>query len=189
MKKTVTIETTKDTGLYSDVPTTNYGASTLIYVSTSNLRHGIFGFDLSTIPEAAIITAASFQAYYASLTGGDPVGNTVSCYRVTRNDWVENQATWYIYKTGSNWSTGGGDYTGDAVSITFPGSYGWMTWDVRDHVLISHRDYAQKCTLLLKATNTGAGSYPGFESIERAGTNVAYLTITYEMRGLFNFHG
>ncbi|GAI55677.1 unnamed protein product, partial [marine sediment metagenome] len=52
---------------------------------------------------------------------------------VGSTDWVETQATWLIYKTGSNWTAAGGDYVtsspsgGSAIVPTPPG---WMSWDV-----------------------------------------------------------
>ncbi|MEM3501760.1 MAG: DNRLRE domain-containing protein [Candidatus Bathyarchaeia archaeon] len=87
-------------------------------------------FDLSGIPSGSTVNKAYLLLYYYGRMN-DPVGRTLNAYRVTKN-WVETEATWNIYKTGSSWDTAGGDYTtvGGASSIV-PTNYGqWMTWDV-----------------------------------------------------------
>ena len=63
------------------------------------------------------------------------IGNTLYAYKISRADWVYNQATYTIYKTGSNWTTAGGDYVTSSPaggSFTVPSSPNgtWATFDI-----------------------------------------------------------
>jgi hypothetical protein len=61
-------------------------------------------FDLSSIPTGSLITNASFMTRAA----GSLTWNKKHCAHLNkRTDWVETEATWNIYKTGSNWETAG----------------------------------------------------------------------------------
>ena len=57
-------------------------------------------------------------------------------HRILRIDWVEAEATWNIYKSGSSWSTAGcssdgNDYTTtNVVTSTVPAGYGWKSVDI-----------------------------------------------------------
>jgi hypothetical protein len=88
-------------------------------------------FSLAGLPGGATITAANLWLYYYSYDYTNPSGKTAWAYKLTRTNWVAAQATWNIYKTGSNWTTAGGDYVTSSPaggSIAFPGSYDWMDW-------------------------------------------------------------
>lgn len=69
--------------------------------------HGLFRFSLATYPSEASLIAATLTL---SKTGGSYGDNSqFFCKLLGRTDWVESEATWNIYKTGSNWTTAGGD--------------------------------------------------------------------------------
>jgi hypothetical protein len=71
--------------------------------------------------------------YYFSYYDNNPVGRTYWAYKLSRTDWVESEATWNIYKTGSNWTTAGGDYVTSSPaggSKVMPASFGWVSWDI-----------------------------------------------------------
>ncbi|KKN75204.1 hypothetical protein LCGC14_0383630 [marine sediment metagenome] len=101
----------KDTYLEEENPTTNNGADDFVFLrnmDASRNRRPILEFDISALPSNITITSAtlSLRVYVSFRT----VGETVRAYKLTRTDWVESEATWNIYKTGSNWTTAGGDY-------------------------------------------------------------------------------
>jgi len=138
---TLTIQpSAKDTFVYAATPGTSYGTQARLNVqdhktTTVDYRMRAFlEFDISAIPAGQAITSATLQLYYYEYLDTDPVGKIIWAYKLTRTDWVENSgggATWNSYnKTGSAWTTPGGDYdTNYGGSTTFPASYGWMSWD------------------------------------------------------------
>lgn len=137
---TLTIQpSAKDTYLAEPSPTSNYGADEYLYLADSigYTRRPILEFDISELPVGATLTSAVLQLYYYTYSGDNPTGKTVWAYKLTRTDWVELEATWNIYKTGSNWTTSGGDYVTSGPSggsTTFPAGYDWLAWSVLDIV-------------------------------------------------------
>jgi hypothetical protein len=87
----------------------NSGTSPQAHIGNGGAGTGIqrqlIKFDLSSIPSNAIVTSAvlSLWLYYDQANQV----STVTCYRQLKA-WVESQATWNIWKTGSNWTTAGG---------------------------------------------------------------------------------
>ena len=126
----------KDTYLNGNAKTTNYGTATYLYIlnRSSRAMRPIVEFNITGIPAGATLNSASLQLYYYNYANTNPSGKTVWAYKQTHTDWVENQATWNIYRTGSNWTTAGGDYVTSnpsGGSTTFPASkLAWMSWDV-----------------------------------------------------------
>ncbi len=92
------------------------------------------------VPPDVVISLAKLRLYYCSYPVDDPVGREIYALRLLRRDWVELEATWNIYKTGSGWTTAGAgsdgnDYTSvDAAIAVVPASFGWMEWDVTEQV-------------------------------------------------------
>lgn len=125
----------KDNYFRENSPTINYGSATDLMLWNLNgyTRRTILEFDLSEIPIDATIISASLRLYYRTYADTNPSGKTVWAYKLTRTDWEELQSTWNTYKTGSSWTTPGGDYVTSApagASTTFPAGYGWMSWNV-----------------------------------------------------------
>ncbi|GAJ21220.1 unnamed protein product, partial [marine sediment metagenome] len=125
----------KDTDLQEIAPDGNHGYLIELWLNNgaNAAQRPILEFDISELPGGATIISASLELYYYSYTLFDPDGLTIWAYKLTRTDWVELQATWNSYKTGSAWTAAGGDYvTSDPAggSTTFPADYGWMTWNV-----------------------------------------------------------
>ena len=133
---TLTIQPSlKDTYLSETSKTTNYGSVIVVHLldMVSNLWRPILDFDISELPAGITIQSAELSLYYREWLDNDPVGKTVWAYKLSRTDWETLQATWNIYKTGSDWTTPGGDYVTSSPSggsTTFPAAYGWMTWNV-----------------------------------------------------------
>lgn len=103
-----------DTFLESANPTVNKDGSGALWVGELNDRayteRTLIKFDLSPLPDSAIISSAvlSLWAQYDKSSNA----RTFRVYRQKRA-WVEDEATWNIYKTGSNWSTAGGFHADD----------------------------------------------------------------------------
>jgi len=126
----------KDTFIRENWPTTNFGSETYLQLTDKIdvVRRCLLEFDISTLPSGESINSITLMLYYYSYSGDDPDGIQVKAYKLIRNDWVELQATWEIYKTGSDWTADGGDYvTSDPAGATLvmPGSYGWVSFNVK----------------------------------------------------------
>lgn len=152
----------KDTHLLESAPTSNQGSSTTFRVRDciSDTYRDILEFSLSTLTSEKTPVSATLYLYYFSYVNTDPVGKTVWAYKLSRTDWVEGSATWNIYKTGSNWTSAGGDYVTSSPSggsTTFPGSYDWMTWDILNIVTDAH-DNTDPLELLIKFATEGLSS-------------------------------
>jgi hypothetical protein len=125
---------TADTWVQSDDPNSNHAAEVFMQVSTDPARahRGLVKFDLSSIPPGSTINAAYLSLYVPGYDGA-PASRTYVANRITR-DWIEAQATWNVYETGSNWAAPGGDYTSDGAASTPGASSGRVTWTVTDIV-------------------------------------------------------
>jgi hypothetical protein len=90
----------------------------------------------ATIPSGSTVQTATFDFYVNTVGGGGLPANSYAWYRLRRTDWVESEATWNSYKSGSAWTTAGAeDYSNDndtsvadlAAAIT---TTGYKTMDV-----------------------------------------------------------
>lgn len=92
------------------------------------INRSLATFDISDIAAGSVFDNASkleldvFQA--AEAAGGD-----FKLHRLTRTDVVEAEFTWDEYKSGSSWTSPGGDYDAPEVAFTGPGvnETGWLT--------------------------------------------------------------
>jgi hypothetical protein len=103
-----------DTIITSSIPTTNYGALTVLAIGDSfaeaSIRRTLIKFNLATLPETAVISSATLSLY-VTVDQATSAG-TFTVHRQKRA-WVEGQATWNIYSMGNNWSTAGGFHADD----------------------------------------------------------------------------
>lgn len=175
----------KDTFIMKDASSANFGDATefVIRNPSANVRRSLIGFDISGLAASANITDAFMELYYQNSYSVDPVGEHVWAYNLTRPDWVEMEATWDIYKTGSSWSTAGGDYeTSEATWTAMPASYGWVSWDVSN---ITRYAFNSTITvdILLRFDNEASGDdqIPAFFSNDYEGdtSRCPKLTINY----------
>ncbi len=106
----------------------NYGTSkTLDVGKTTNQRRSIFYFNVSEIPNNAIVQSAIFSAYREN---GDRGANlTISAYPLT-NSWVENQVSWNNKSTGNAWTTPGGDYGSLLATTAVPATKAFYNWNI-----------------------------------------------------------
>ncbi len=128
-----------DTELSELLKNTNFGSGTSITLDGRvGLRNvGLILMSLGDLPAGAVISTATFSTYWYNTESGE----TVALYRLRRADWVEAEATWNIYKTGSNWGTAGAlNTTTDhdttvTASGTLPASNNnWMAINVKSIV-------------------------------------------------------
>lgn len=129
---------TKDNymGSYSSIINSNFGSQESLRIANvyNNANRITLEFDISDIPANATFTQGDLLLYYYIYEVSNPSGKTTWAYKLTRTDWVESQATWVIYKTGSNWTTAGGDFVTSSPSggsVNMPASYGWVTWGIQ----------------------------------------------------------
>ncbi len=158
---TLTIQpSTKDCYLYQSSPTTNYGVTNNavgIQSIANSVARGLVSFDFSaSVPAGATITTATLSMYAYNVSSGMPI----VVNRMLRNDWVENQATWNIYKTSSSWGTVGAlnstsDYTTtNSATANCPASVGWMSWNVKDQVQTARDSVGGVANFLLATSQT-----------------------------------
>ncbi len=156
-----------DSHMSSGNPTTNYGdAIRLDFLDQStNTQRPLMKFDFAAeVPSNATITLARTSLRYIEFLNNDPNGRELQCCKLTRNDWIELEATWNIYKTGSNWTTAGGDYvtTNPAmVTATCPAAFGWIDFTTTAIFQDAQLNTNQIANLLFKYTNEAHAS-PGW---------------------------
>jgi len=139
-----------DTFIDAENPNTNYGEQWYmhLYMSSHNpKRSELVKFDLSgQIPAGQTIVSATLGLWVyqvVDMTSGDWAD--VAPYRVrgTRT-WVENQATWNVFRGSTYWATAGcentswdryGTYDGTAIRFTKNSEVNrYYTWDVTSSV-------------------------------------------------------
>ncbi len=117
----------KDAYISSSSPNTNYGTADPLKVQTNSLRT-LIGWNLSSIPQDAVISSAIMRLYVPSVQKTN--NNNVNVYRLTRQ-WYENNVTWNKYDGSHSWTTAGGDYNGTVWASTPVGaSRKYYYWDV-----------------------------------------------------------
>jgi len=92
-------------------PTSNFGSDTALAwgAESGNARRPWFkDSTIAGIPAGSTIDSVFMKIYFASVLFSN---NDITCtlYACAKNA-VENQVTWNIYKTDSNWTTAGGDF-------------------------------------------------------------------------------
>jgi len=181
---------TDDNRLYLADATGNYGASNLsiTWESATERLHTIIRFTgLSNLPSSATVSSAIMSLYCYSNDGSGSLNG--AAHRVLR-DWVENESTWTISKTGNNWTIAGalGSGTdiatiqsGNLVMATSTGAYhhtdddAQMIADIEDFVDGSLANDGHNIHRLSGAD----GAYRSYTSSEGTDGQRPYLTVVY----------
>jgi len=181
---TVSLNPTKDTRISQTSVDTNYGTEDYIeiYAAASNKRKCLLSFDMSaSIASGSTINSAELRLQCTAGTSG----RTVKCYRLLRTDWVEGEATWNVYKTGSSWGTAGAgnsstDYsTTDAAEHATETSYDYLaTWDVTKQVQTALDSVAGVTHFLLVDEGADANIWQDYDSKEGTTKPVLYIDYT-----------
>jgi len=124
---------------------------------TTGTTNALFDFKISDMPP---ITNATLMMYYGGTLNlsYDPTGLTVQVYDQPRGNWSFNQSTWFSYKTGSSWTSVGGDYNGTPAEATIPASPGWVSWNVTD-IVMKQQAEGRDATFLIKQKESTTSSY------------------------------
>ncbi len=132
----------KDSYIYGGSPTTNYGALDRMTVAgfydtggSLSLQRGLVKFNVSSIPAVTQLTGATLCLYSYDTAYVKGSTGFYGVYPLTR-DWTDAQTTWNIAKTGTNWTTAGGDVaaTPDATSPKQATAGVWYPFDVMARV-------------------------------------------------------
>lgn len=173
------------------------------YGTTWDTSRLLFEFDMSVLPANAAIQWATLYLFWFSQMNSK--GNTISytIKRLTRSDWVENQVTWNSYKTGSAWTTPGGDTTDTgkfsgsfSSSVDYPNE--WLGWPIDNIAKNIFNEGGRIIDVLFKAyAERGAPENPGYETQtgyqffhDRAYSDInlrPYLEIVYKLTYAFNY--
>jgi len=98
----------KDTVLY-EIELGGHGTQTTFdsgnTTGSADRRRSLIAFDVSPVPATATVTSAIASIYEKGAGGGEGA-RTIGLYRCLLN-WVEAQADWEHYATGSHWGTAG----------------------------------------------------------------------------------
>lgn len=125
---TYTQQFTNDTDGYdtygsTNVPTANQDGGTELVTGKSNssgfTRHSWIKWDFSSLSPASIISSAVISLYILSNAANG--ANDLQAFRLKRN-WVETEATWNNYASGSAWSTAGGCSHANDIDTTALGA-------------------------------------------------------------------
>ncbi len=121
----------KDSGLSKYSPNNNYCNNIGIEVGgdITGTTHGVFQFDLSSIPAGATITNARLKLYKYNSNGSN-VPINIGAHRIT-STWDEAAVSWNNRQTGTAWAVAGGDYRSLAESTSnMSGDAQWESWDI-----------------------------------------------------------
>jgi len=196
---TETFIATKDNFLESNAPNDNNGAHSILSLCnlSNNIDRIILSFDVSdyTAGSANILSAKLYLYYYGYYGSNNPNGVNVQVYKMTRNDWNETQSSWNNYKTGSSWTTPGGDYVTSSpsgASKVLPASFGFVEFDITDIVKDAIDNVSSHVNPILKyETESGATRYqPFFYSREGTSGDTSLrpkLVIEYTTGSTSNF--
>jgi hypothetical protein len=116
----------------------NYGASPTLIVQNVFNTNSLLQFDVSSIPAAATITAASLDLVHTA-NAGEALNLTIYVNWLTRS-WVEGTktgfgvpdgATWTLYDGVNAWTTVGGDFStvGQVSAVVGTGTGETVTWN------------------------------------------------------------
>ena len=149
----------------------NHGQYGIIHARDT--RRALLQFDLSSIPQGAVITEARLSLNVISFSGGGKKNFTV--HRVSKS-WIEGDGTFGPGTTGATWintdksvptpwSTPGGDFVSEGASnkqLTI--GMGWKRFDVTDIVAAWITNGQPNYGFLIKLVNEASSASLSFQS-------------------------
>ena len=99
--------------------------------ASGDRRRGLVQFNIASLPAGAVVERATLRVYVND--EGETGGDVVSIRRVTRW-WSEDEVTWDEARSGTDWSSPGGDYHWAEHGQLTTGTLGWQEADVTDLV-------------------------------------------------------
>jgi len=187
--KTVTLTAAYDTTILNYVPSNNYDSMVWIdsgelASETNRITRCLLKFDVSSIPSSAQVLSATLRLYAIY---DDSSNNRIKrVYRVKRA-WVSNQATWNVWKTGSNWQVagcGGADdrETSDIGSLEMsanPTLNTWYSWELTPSKVQEWIDGTFTNNGIALITDTELNDFMQYASKEDANGKYPELVIEY----------
>lgn len=170
----VQLSPTDDAYVKDTAPDTNYGSWGSLYVGTysgdgANER-AYLKFDLSSLPDNAVIVSAKLYAYTYLGASSDPVN--ISAYVVSDDSWDENTITWNNKPPEGQWL--------DRDLVDTDGKH-WSEWDVTIFVQEEFEgDKVVSFVLISDAEGVETESI-SYNSKESSYGNHPYLEIVYEV--------
>ncbi len=158
--------TINDTYLREQFPTNNFGTSETLRVGNvsggTEYRFIIKENNLSGISSGDTIVTAKLQLYVNESYGKSNL--TIKIHRVTAN-WTEFGATWNERKSGTSWTSSGGDYLEEITAQNITNQSGvfynfTITSIVQGWINGSYENYG----IIISAPNTASGNYTYFAS-------------------------
>ncbi|MFC4853959.1 DNRLRE domain-containing protein [Actinophytocola glycyrrhizae] len=115
----------QDAQVWSDTPTTNFGARYELSVGTDpfGVAMSLLKFDLSVVPAGSSLTSASLRMYYDNELHNGATNVTMETRRITAA-WAENSVTWSSFNRAYAAAQGS---TVKQANVTNT----WSEWDVR----------------------------------------------------------
>ncbi len=159
---TVTVYTTKDTWVNEGSPTVGYSATTSLHVGRSGTTDylGLLGFDISELPENAVVVSARLEMSATTVSGGP----SIEAWAIT-SSWSEN-VSWNFRPFAS--------YKNDPPTVCYSG---WNQFDVTNIVAGWVSGLSANMGILLQAS-TGETGYYYFRSDESS-WDMPRLVIVY----------
>ena len=173
-----------DTEIRSAKATTNYGGVTTVTVSgnepagTGNDVYGLVKFPLTNVPAGVTVADVKLR-----LNVTNSSTQPYSAFALKRA-WVENQATWRIWKAGTKWQTAGATGTDDRESTALftitPNATGVQTYTLGAAAIAKVQVWTNN-----PATNNGfilanSSNTDGFSFSSRETANSPALIVTYD---------
>jgi len=175
----------KDNAISEYTSTTNYGTSAGVGYVASQTGGDDWRFliHFTLASGSGTISAVTLNLYRHAGWGTNTALN-LEVHELTRTDWVETEATWQIYKTGSSWTSAGGDYSATIVdAIAHNTTNGvWRVWNLGTGATnpIAGLTWGSNVHLIIRFSNTGA-SPTQVENMRNKddASNKPYIEITY----------
>lgn len=194
-QQTFSGSTCSDTYIRSAAATTNYGTAAVVYSGSASTGGGLYRtlMKWDAISDGGIPTSASILSATLKLTVNAEAATSERDFYVwpVLQDWNVSQATWNIYKTGSNWGSAGADLVGTDVEANptiferiqpneDPG-YAQVHWDITSLAKRWHSGALANYGMLITGTNTWAESNDryAFESTETTTGSPPMLEVVY----------
>jgi hypothetical protein len=120
VQQAVVLYPTKDGIASAGAATTNYGTGNLVvndFPADAYSHISFLSFDLTGLTITSLVFAR-LQLMMVAKSNSTDASSYHLVRRCLRADWVESEMTWTQYKSGSNWTTGGGLSAGNDVENT-----------------------------------------------------------------------
>ncbi len=173
----------EDSEIASDYPSTNFSNGGSSYSDRMAVRFCATKCNkillrFGNLGITGTITNVRLELKESGQQGGS---NYIYAHKISKNDWVNSVSTWSTYKTGSAWSSLGGDSGSALATASAPGSNSWVTLDLGSNWTLSE---LQQNGILVD-TDIPGWNHVWFYSNEAVNpSDRPKITITYDTTGV-----